>query len=471
MFAAQSIVADSDGGRIWHFAKVMLEDGTGPAFRSLEMPLPVALYAYLLGMFGYGFPLPLLQALFSVLIVIVVFKLAVKHFSATAAALSIMLFLLSYEFFSRSTSIKPYPLFVFFIMTTLYFLDRSLETETSTDLAFAALTLALAVYTFSFSIVAIPVPGLFLLLNRSDDLRSNLRKTAVFYAWLAGFIAPWFLWRMTVAGKYFYQSPYTWLWLKYRQTLNLEFWHRPDVRSLVYYRRFLRQFDLVMFMSIVTAFFLPGLLLLGRDLRLLISLLAGFLLAPIILGLLPPETRYLYPLLPLLVIGSGVGLEVILLALRPRSRSIILAMFTILALAMVPQHLDNQAAVSRKRQNSAQEIAAIRSFLKPGERIFTRSYQNQAQLPENLIVTKTDMTEAEAIVFYSWIDDRQVRKLMRTHNISWILLHNSEYWENRYNVWLRTATGFEPKHYYRINKSSYFKKIYKGKSYILYKVE
>lgn len=394
-FSSQAVILDTDSGRIWHFSKLFLESGPSAAFRTLEVPLPVVLYATFMGMFGYNFPLAIIQGIFSVLIILTVYKF-VQRSNYQIAALPLLLFLFSSEFFVRSASIKPYPLFVFGITLSLYFFHETTKSADKKKLIFSALFMALALYSFNFTLIAFPIPLMFVVLNKLKGEGGNLKNILIFYFFLLLFSAPWFAWRIPIAGKYFYQSPYTWIWAKYRRIISREFFRRPYPRSLAYYSKFIRHFDKIIFFSFAAAFGLLGFFKLDRRAKNLVSSWILLLLSPIILGILPPETRYFYPLLPVVMVLVTFGILATLELLYRPQKILLLSFIVVLTLAIVPLHINNFVSVQSKLAISLNDYQRFKQFIKPNENIFSRSYSTQVQFPHNNILTKSDFSEKEA---------------------------------------------------------------------------
>ena len=79
-----------------------------------------------------------------------------------------------------------------------------------------------------------------------------------------------------------------------------------------------------------------------------------------------------------------------------------------------------------------------------------------------------DLSEKDAITYLNWTSDEKVAEVFKKYDISYVILYKNIRFEKDYHIWFKLVTGHEPRHYYMIEKSLFFKKLKEGRQFILY---
>ena len=172
--------------------------------------------------------------------------------------------------------------------------------------------------------------------------------------------------------------------------------------------------------------------------------------------------RYVYILLPGLVILAAYALSGLLQELRSNKRTYYIApligitVMVLLGTAFLMSAHDEvkktQALTTSRRQHELNRIANI---VDDGKAVLgSRAGQLVPYLRDNKLVTAKSVTQDEFVTYLSWRSTRAVRKLFIRHNVGWVLIRKPPgRWEVNYHVWLRDVTGELPRHHFKLQNS------------------
>jgi hypothetical protein len=468
-----SIPIGSDPGRLWRLSKIFLSGDIQNAFMSLEPFLPVSLYASLLGIGGLQFPLTLVQGIASALIVLLVFNYLFKNYGKVVSTFSLVLFLASFTFIDRSINLIPYPLFLLFITLGVLNFINYREQGRGLYLYLSSAFFVFSVFTFNLALTSFTIVLFYCVLKMIFTKFKNWKyeslTVAKFYAFSALLLLPWFIWRFGAAGMDFYQNPVTWLMDKYWSEFNIILWHRPKPLSSEYFDFFLNIATRNLFGPLVIVpIFILGLFRSKYSLVFLLWILSP--VYPLLVGKLPTEERYIYAMMPALVILTSIGTHNILQNLIPKFK----VLFTAAFLALLTFYIVNNISWYQNRNleniEAVKEIEAIQKHLKKDEIIYTRSYYYQPLLFDNLLISASYMAEEDAVNLISWKNENEIEKIMKKYNITWVMLYNSGPLESRFNSWVSLVDeSLIPKHFVEINSSNLFLEKERTSNFVLYK--
>ncbi len=462
----------SDMGRVWRFSKIFL-NSPQESFATLEPFLPVSLYGTLFGLAGTQFPLALVQGISSVLVVLVICNYLYKRYGFTAGVMPLLITGSSYQFLERATSLVPYPLFLLFSTLSLMNYLAFLEQKKDRYLYISALFIVFSIYTFNLSLVfLIPVffHGLVLFLTRKKNERKGIAISLIkYYSVVVVLIIPWFIWRYQAAGMNFYKNPITWLMQKYWSKYNIVLFDRPTPLSREYFSYF---FDFGI-KEVLGSYFIVILACIGFIKSKYRSFLFFWILAPLIpilIGRLPTEERYLYGMLPPILITSGIGIEYI----RKESKSlrnIAVMLLIAVLLTLFSKNIVRLYQLRLDHRELSSEMVTLRNYIDNKKSIYFRSFQYQILFKDNIMISPSYMNEEDALNFIAWTNEEAIESILKKYDISWVILYNSLLLENKYNGWISLAMPLsKPGHYTGIQQSRGFEKVATTENFTLYKV-
>jgi hypothetical protein len=468
-----ALAVGSDPGRLWRLSKIFLEGDVIGAFRSLEPFVPVTLNATMMGIGGLEFPITVVQGLASALILLLITNYIYQRHGLHASLITTMLFFFSYLFVDRSTNLIPYPLFLLLQSLGVLLYIKYRDTRKNIHLLLSALFFAYAAFTFNLALTAFSVVGFYGLLvvarERGANWRPELWTLLKFYGFTAVITAPWLFWRVGAAGIEFYQNPVTWIMEKYWSEFNVLLWHRPKPLSPEYFDYFLNIgiFSLAG-SAIVLLFAIFGLFKAKHSLILFLWFIAP--LYPLLFGKLPAQGRYIFSMLPPLIILASIGLYVMIKNFGPYARRTAYVGLVLLALVITIQNNENYSNGDHAKSLAAQtEINQIKPLLKPGQVVYMRSYAYQVLLPDNLMVSASHLSEQDAIALVTWPNDREVQRVLDMYDISWIILYRSGSLEKRFNAWVELADArLKPRHHDEIKRSPLFRQRLLTDNFVVY---
>lgn len=467
-FSSNAIVLDSDSGFEYTNAQNVLQNKGlehGPVVQQL-------LYALILGMFGPDYRnILVFQSILTTLLILVTFRFIRRKINFKVAAIASLLFLLFPNFYWGNYSLKQYPLFLLFLMLSIYYFDTYIENKESRLMFFSAVFLGLATMTH---LLSLPFVGLVLLYYLCNKLRGSaltFNEVTKFYFMLLLIISPYLIWRIVVDGlslDVLLTYPATWGTIKYGKIVNIEFWGMTPPFTFEYYRRFLELLVNWVFLPSLSLFLLFGLAK-YKDKKLVISWFL-VLLAPYLVRGSTISSVYFYPFMPLMVALSAQGIHTFS-KLHNSKRIEILVIGIIIALSLanfgyistVFEHEMN------RRSPEVQDVKEFNTLITEGSNILFRSRVLSPHLPQKNVLQIQDLSEENAIIYLDWKSDEEVAKVFMKYNISYVILYKNIRWERDYHVWFKLVTGHEPSHFYKIKESQYFEKVKEGNYYILYK--
>jgi hypothetical protein len=465
-----AIPIGSDPGRVWRISKIFYDGDVAESFRSLEPFLTVSLYGTLFGISGIRFPLALVQGIANTLVLIIISNYLYKRYGVLEGIISLLLFSSSFLFWDRSVGLVPYPLFLLFITLGVLCFIKFREQNKNRLLFLSSVFFSYSIFTFNLALTSLSIIFLFCLtsalLNRGT-WRNELKTVLKFYLYSLVLLAPWFYWRFTEAGMSFYQNPITWLIQKYWSKFNIILWNRPRPLTVEYFNFFLTTgIRNLIGPYILLLFSIFGLI---RSRQLIFLFWALSPIYPILVGKLPIEERYLYAMLPPLIILISIGIPYSVRRMSQTTRYIVLSSLAAITLTGAINNYRQFIKVQVNNQKLNEEIISIGRYLEPGQNLYARSYQYQPLLPDNLMMSVTHFTEEDAVDFIAWNTDSEVKAVMNKYDLKWVILYSSPKLEHRFNAWISLINPqWEPKHYLNINSSPLFTKRTTTDNFILY---
>jgi len=461
------ILLDSDSGREFRRAKIFLEEGkidTGPAITQV-------LYAVFLVWNSYKYmSLRVIQSIFSVLLVLIIFQFIKKETNYIIASISLLFFFFSNVFFEISQLAVPYIMSLFFVTLSTYFLNEYTKNSSIKKIIISAFSMALAVYSKNHALGAIGIPFLYFTLNKFMKKKVKFSHIAKFYSFFLLFIIPWLVWTISVSGILFYHYPNTWLVLEYGEIINTVFWKQPSPYTLDYYVKFIEFIPKSVFLIPAILFSFIGLFKYKNNALILSWLFFSTIL--IIIGKVPTYPKYAYSSLPILVILAGMGLFVVYQKTNLKMLIIFFSLICVLGIINIGKILSEFQGDQQYLSPWYQDLNNIQKQIKSMENIYFRSYSIQPFLPQNKILMLSDVDKSEAITFLNWTTEKDVASIMEKYNILWVLLYRDKKMEKLFHgAWFKSVTGYYPQHYIKINESPYFKRVWEGQMSILYQID
>jgi len=452
----------------------------------LEQQLPLlqfATYASLITLFGWGVPLVLVPLLFSAALALLVGYIAQRVsggglWAFLAAAL--MLACLP-VFLVQSRSLPFYPPTLFFGYGGAF--AAIVYARGGGRMAFvgAALGLPAALYSFGIGIVFLALPPLYLLIDRR---RPTLIRLAQVYAIVLALAAPWLVWHLAIDGfDGLFRQQTTWFIDRgYLNIRNSEFWDTGSASRIQFLGRLPGMFAdasgalaiPLVILGIVGLIRLPS-----WPWRAAVLLALGIPVAGLVYAVPAAFNRYVYVLLPGLVLLSVYGLHGLLHLLSSYRRTAYLSaigatvafgLLGTLFLQNVQDDLDTADLLQTRPAQS--ELALVAELIDDGKAVIgSRPYWLIYYEHENELLTTDFLSEEDFVTYLSWPSDEAVAEMFERNNVGWvILLHPAERWERDYHVWLMKAAGQLPQHYVKVKDSGLVEEVYTGYSYSLYRV-
>ena len=189
--------------------------------------------------------------------------------------------------------------------------------------------------------------------------------------------------------------------------------------------------------------------------------------------------RYIYILLPGLVLLAAYGLADLVQVLRSYKRTVYLV--PVLGVAMVAllgsTYLVNAREQVEKTQDLTsssrqRELSRIANLVDDRAAVLgSRAGQLIPYLRQNELLAAKSVTEDEFVTYLSWRSRQAVNKLLENNGVGWVLIRKpAEKWEVNYHVWLQSVTGKPPRHHETLKKSKLVELVHDGKDYRLYRV-
>lgn len=459
----------SDVGRIWQTSKMLIEEGYNYPVNTLMPLLSTTVYSIFFVFFGYDFPLPVISGLFTILALMLIWRFVYEETDLNIATISLLFILLATPIFAQSYDARPYAMAIFLIMLSIYMLNKYIYVHSKSKyLIFSAIFLTMAVYTQNLFLMGIGIPLLFFILS-SFSSNKIFKKTIVqYYIVVLLLLIPWVIYRFNIAGFDLYKAPYTWmysegLWSK----INIYLYNRPVPGSEKYYTFFINNLYDTINYSVMLFFLIVGLFKVKN--RIYIAWIVMFLV-PIILGKVPTQSRYLYPVIFPMILLVSVGISNIIKILNAKSKIILIFTLIILLSPMPFIIIENFEDFNQENRINKNELSQFGYYINPGGAIYFRSHIIAPIFPDNRVYSVTDLEYYDAIELITWQSDYLVTTTLDKYNIKWIILYQDRtHWEQSFHSWTRIAVGRPPTHYIKIDKSSDITKIAETNHYILYK--
>jgi 4-amino-4-deoxy-L-arabinose transferase-like glycosyltransferase len=460
---------------------ILREPGTWILKQELPL-LQFATYAFLITLFGWDTPLVLVPLLFSAALALLVGYIAKRAGGGLWAFLAAALMLASLPVFLVQAKCLPfYPPTLFFGYGGAF--AAIVYARGGGRMAFlgAVLGLPAALYSFGIGIVFLAVPPLYLLIDRR---RPVLTRLAQAYAIVVALAAPWLVWHLAVDGyDGLFRQQTTWLIDRgYLNIRNSEFWDTGSSSHIAFLGRLPGMFadasgplaTPLAALSIVGLIRLPS-----WSWRAAVVLALAVPVAGLVYAVPASFNRYVYVLLPALVLLSAYGLHSLLRLLSSYRRTaylsivgatLALGLLGTLFLQNVQDALDTANLMqTRPTQSELAHVAELIDDDKAviGSRPYWLIYHNH----ENELLTTDFLSEEDFVTYLSWPSDEAVAEMFERNNVGWILiLQPAERWERDYHVWLTKAAGQLPQHYVKVKDSRLVEEVYAGYSFSLYRV-
>lgn len=467
--SSNALVLDSDSGFEYANAQYILQgEGLehGPFIQQL-------LYAAILGTFGSDYRSILyLQDILITLLVIVTFLFVRRKTDFKTAILASTTFLLFPVFYRWSFSLKPYPLFLLFLILSVFFFDRYLQDRRGT-LAFSyALFLGLAIMTHLLAVPFLALPFLYYLLDKARKKHLfHTGQVARIYLLIILVLLPYLAWRLIVDGPsltLLLTYPSRWHTIKYGVTVNVVFWGFPEPLTWAYFNRFWEVLSTTILLLPLVPFMMLGFA--KYEDKALLGSWFFVLLVPYLVGRGIPGLIYLYPFLPFVVIAFARGTRFFLKAHSSKLPQLIIV-FAVISLAVSSY---SSAVTSFEQRNaslspSLQDAQEFNEIIEDGSNVLFRSRALSTALPGKNVIQIQDLSEEDALVYLDWENDLEVARVFMKYNISYAVLYKDIRWERDYHIWFKLVTGREPSHYYRITESPCFEQVKEGDPFVLFR--
>ena len=189
--------------------------------------------------------------------------------------------------------------------------------------------------------------------------------------------------------------------------------------------------------------------------------------------------RYVYILLPGLVLLAAYGLAELVQVLRSYKRTVYLV--PVLGVAVVALLGSMYLVTAREQVEKTQgltdssrqrELAKIANLIDDRAAVLgSRAGQLIPYLRHNELLAAKSVTEDEFVTYLSWRSGQAVKKVFQNNGVGWVLIRMpAERWEVNYHVWLREVTGKLPRHHSKLESSNLVTRVHDGKHYRLYRV-
>ena len=467
-FSLNAIITDSDSGFEYTNAQNIALYGKierGPVIQQF-------LYAFILGIAGFNYKIILIfQTILTLLIIIVTFQFVRKKVSANSAFLVPFLFLYFPVFYFGNYTLKQYPLFLFLLFLSLYYFDKYLTDKKNKTLFLSALFLGTGIMTHLLVLPFIGFAGLYYFLAKIFKKKKLIFKDVLkFYFILFLIISPFVVWEIinSTSLQAILTYPSAWVIMKYGRIINKQFWGYPYPFTIDYFHEFFELLKNWVFILPLLPFLILGLIK-NKD-KTFIIIWFLMLFAPYLVGRGVIRWVYTYPFIPLVVILSVIGLnELLKLRMNKRVRALIIC--TIIILSGISYSLASVAFSQRIKYLSpaAEDASNFNKFIPENSNILfrSRSLSNYFQY-KNILMIGKDLSEKDAITYLNWTSDEKVAEVFKKYDISYVILYKNIRFEKDYHIWFKLVTGHEPRHYYMIEKSLFFKKLKEGRQFILY---
>jgi len=462
-------------------SNILREPGTWILKQELPL-LQFATYASLIKLFGWDTPVVLVPLLSSAALALLVGYIAKRAGGGLWAFLAAALMLASLPVFLVQAKCLP------FYPPTLLFgyggaFAAIVYARGGGRMAFlgAALGLPAALYSFGIGIVFLAVPPLYLLIDRRRPVLIRLVQA---YAIVLALAAPWLVWHLAVDGyDGLFRQQTTWLIDRgYLNIRNSEFWDTGSDSHIQFLGRLPGMFaDASGPLAIpLAALSIVGLIRLPSwSWRAAVLLALAVPVAGLVYAVPASFNRYVYVLLPGLVLLSAYGLHSLLHLLSSYRRTaylsivgatLALGLLGTLFLQNVHDALDTANLMQTRPTQS--ELAHVAGLIDDDKAVIgSRPYWLIYDDHENELLTTDFLSEEDFVTYLSWPSDEAVAEMFERNNVGWVLiLQPAERWERDYHVWLMKVTGQLPQHYVKVKDSELVEEVYTGYSYSLYRV-
>lgn len=466
--SSNAIIADSDSGFEYTNAQNILLYGKvehGPVVQQF-------LYALIIGIFGPDYKSILVfQSILTILVVLITFQFVKEKTNMNIAVLVPFLFLSFTAFYFGNYTLKQYPLFLFLLTLSLYYLDKYINNKKNINLFLSAFFLGLSIMTH---LLIIPfVSFVFLYYSLSKILRREkltFKDVINFYSVFILVIFPYIMWRIIIDGmslQYILAYPSNWFTIEYAKIHNEEFWDMSPTFTFEYYHDLYELFKQWVFIPVLLPFLILGLVK-HKD-KSFVCVWFLMLFAPYLVGRGVIRWNYIYVFIPLIVILSLVGLYNLLK--HQINRKIITLIVFIIIVFSVASYSEASSYFEQRIARLSTMIKDMNSFdeiIPDGENILFRSREISTLLPNRNIIRITDLSEEDATAYVGWTND-SVPNIFKKYNISYVIVYKDIKMEKDFHGWYKIKTGEEPRHYIMIENSSDFRKEGEGKGFKLYK--
>lgn len=183
-------------------ALTLLTEKSFKNFGTLRTPGYPLFVAVIYGIFGEHIcVILLLQTLFNILSVILIYRITATFFSRNIALLAAFLYVLDIHQTLYAVSFLTESLFDFLFLISVYFLSRSFKMTSSVFLFLSALILGMATLVRPISIFFPAVPILLIFFLYNGSLKTKLTYMSLFGVIFIATISPWLLYNYSMYGE------------------------------------------------------------------------------------------------------------------------------------------------------------------------------------------------------------------------------------------------------------------------------
>ncbi len=441
-------------------------------------------YISLVKLFGWGGHLVVVTILFSAALAVLVGYIAYRVSGGKLwAFLTSVLLLISLPVFLDQAGRLPfYAPLLFFGYGGLFATVTYARYGGRAALVLGALGLAGALYSYAFGLFFLVIPLLYML---PDHGRAALVRLGRVYAVVAALAAPWFVWHLAAQGLGgLHRQRLSWMVDQgYTRIKNIEVVGVASQGRLEFLTE--RLPEMLENAAGPLIFILVPLTVIGIMRLPTWSWRTAAVLALVLpIGAMAYRTppafgRYIYFLMPALVILSVYGLDAFLRLLSSYRRTAHLssaAAIIILGLlgAVYLYNVQDEVAVAHRRYSepAQSELTLIAEMVDDGKAVAGARlgvfghYEHESPLLGPDFVSEEDF-----VTYLTWPSEEAVAQMFARNNVGWVLVRrNAEYAERDYYSWLRVVVGQLPQHYLKIKRSGLVEKVYGGTQYLLYRV-
>lgn len=446
--------------------------------------MEAATYAVWVKIFGWGGSLIAIPIAFSISLAVLTAYIAYRVTGSPWAGLVALLLLASLPLFLERARLLPfYPATMFFGYLGIFGAFYYARGGSWSALVTGVVGLSGALYSFNLGLLFLPIPVLYLILERS---RSALLRLIHLYGAVLLLAIPWLVWHWRVYGPdQLWRQRLHWMAEKgYLEIRNTEFWGIASHSPLEFAGRLPGMLEAAAgpLVFVLAVLGVVAVLKMPSWRWRIASLIALAIPAGALIGKTPASyTRYVYIFLPGLVLLAVYGFYSVCgdwARLRGGKMGLtcfaaVVASVAILCTLFFLNAKGELDAVERVKEGEIhQEMRQLVDLIDDDRAVLgSRAVRIMSYLQRNEVVTPYYASEEDFVTYLAWPSDDEVDAMLDKNNVGWVLIRKpAERLERDYHVWLETAVGQLPRHYFQLETSSLVSAVHDGRYFTLYRV-